>query len=243
MVSLRLFLLLGSAWMCSAYVSDGSCPNPPKTGHSFNLLTKKTYYTIATGGSGLSNYFEKYKPQGPIDTLQTYLFTRDSEDFCFLTSTGSLTKTDGFLIEIGTPVIDNFELIISYSQCNQSVMKKTRVWFDPEMMIFWSCYEPKNNRNSQHLIIFLESYWKERFTSSKIRVINNYQRVLRGRALQYVSKELINQTEFDWQHIVPSMRKEMTALKSNLGNTKIIVISLIVAIFGITFVMVIYKMN
>lgn len=249
MVLICFFLLVGSLSLGSSYTSEGPCPSPQHSHPVANfhrLLRNISFYPVA---------YDVSLPAAPKFELRkeghknTYIYTRDPEDHCFLTTSDFLNKSNGYLIEIGIPILGSTQYIFPYLECEEIEKNKTRMWYDSNILFFWWCFQPKAYENFQSLFIFIPTFVKNEISSEvdqKIQnlLINNHTMSIKSIASKYVVKELINKTNFYWGHIIrPCMGKNTNGKPFRLNVTKIIVIIILVTAFGTIYFRTIIKMK
>ena len=246
--------MLGSLCLCRAYVSQGYCPSllllDPVANYQ-HLLSNNSYYPIASEAYGpiSHNYGYRYlDKRGPMNTLKTYIYTKDHADHCLLISSGALNDSKGHIIEINallpTETAYHFEMILSFSECNRSVMNKTVLWHDSDLLFFWMCFDIEDHRNIQFLLVFMPTILKKEISLKAEKIgynatVKSYTKTIENLVIKYMDVKILERIKFHWKDIITRSLSE----PPTMGTTKLVLIIIFLALFGIGFCVTISKLK
>ena len=180
MVVYQFLQLLGLLCLCSGFISNEPCPTLEQSDHITDItdqpkLRNNVFYSFAIESSGSPSYINVYRKNTPLNTSKRYIYSRDTEDHCILTFSHAPMSTNGSLLEIGTPLLDDVQLLLPYLECNQSVMNKTRLWYYHDVLFFWWCFQPNTSTSIQNWATFVPTLQKNEISletdKKKIRQI------------------------------------------------------------------------
>ena len=242
MAVFQILLLLGLLCLCSGFISNEPCPtleHSDPIAFYEHKISNNAFYSFAFKTDGSASYENVYRKTPPLNTMKRYIYTRDTDLYlhCNLTSSEALNSTNGYLLEIGTQLLDEVELLLPYLECNQSVMNKTRLWYYHDVLFFWWCFQPNTSTSIQNWATFVPTLQKNEISletdKKKIRQILKELETLVGfYAIYRLVVNFIPTTKFDWKAIyTPQLQEKAAAAPQNTMN--IIVIICFIVVFRI----------